>query len=221
MVRAAWLAVAAAAIAACAQAGAGEQTSAAVVIEAYLDAVAADDPRAAYELLSEREREMTSYGEFERAWRESPAERQRAARALRERAEDVEERAVVTLGDGEPVHLSRRGADWRLDAPPTNRRLAPTPADAVARFADAIAERSVSDVLRILTDERRDTLAGRIESLDAGLNRHRDAPLERLSEDRAALEWHDDGARYRIILRRQGDEWRVDELHIMGLSEAD
>jgi hypothetical protein len=38
--------------------------------------------------------------------------------------------------------------------------------------------------------------------------------IDELGGDRAELRWDDDGIRYRVVLRREGDEWRVDDLYI-------
>jgi hypothetical protein len=224
MVRAFALAVVALAIAACGQAGARHAPAATLVV-AYVEALREDDPRAAYALLSEGERETMSYGEFEQAWREAPAERARAAQALGElldeRGGDLEERAAITLASGEVLDLVRRGGAWRLDAPPAGPGRIPTPQHAAIRLAQAVSARDVPALLSLLTEERRTPLSERIEAFTRGLAAHKGDPIEHISDDLAALEWRDESARYRIIFRRQHDEWRIDEIHIMGLLEAD
>jgi hypothetical protein len=35
-----------------------------------------------------------------------------------------------------------------------------------------------------------------------------------LGKDRAELHWEDEEFRYKIVLRREGDEWRVDDVFI-------
>jgi hypothetical protein len=222
MVRAVALAVVALAIASCAQAGA-RHTPAVSAVETYLDALRADDPRAAYELLSERE--TIPYPEFERAWREAPKERARAAAALEahldERGGKLEERAQIALASGEILHLSRRAGAWKLDVPPAGPGRAPTPEHAAARLAEAVSARDVAAFLSLLTDERRDPLSQRLDAFARGLAEHQGAAIESITDELAALEWRDDDARYRILFRLQQGEWRIDEIHIMGLVEAD
>lgn len=217
------LAVAMAA-AACAGAGGADRAPASTAVEAYIEAINADDPRAAYELLSERERRRTPYEAFARAWRETPAERRAAAEDLREglaASTDLDERAAVTLAASDTVYLSREGGKWLLDAPLAAPDRVPTPRDAVTRLADALKAKRYEDLIRILSERRRDAIRERVQKLTRGLDAHRNAPLERLSDDRAALEWNDDSTRYRVILREEDGDWRVDEIHIMGLLEAD
>ncbi|MCZ7680423.1 MAG: hypothetical protein M5U28_17330 [Sandaracinaceae bacterium] len=64
--------------------------------------------------MSERYRRRVSYEEFERYFREYPAEVRETARALGERRGRAEQEAVVDYGEGETLRLAREGGDWRV-----------------------------------------------------------------------------------------------------------
>jgi hypothetical protein len=94
-----------------------------------------------------------------------------------------------------------------------SRSRAKQPRDAIRLFADAIAARDVSAALNLLTQRRRDGLQKQVEGFIAGLGKHINGSLETLG-DRAELRWDENGIRYRIVLRKEEDEWRVDDIYI-------
>ena len=61
----------------------------------------------------------------------------------------------------------------------------------------------------------RHTRARQIEGFLAGLDRKVDGKLEQVGTDRAELRWDENGLRFRIVLRREDDEWRIDDIHIL------
>ena len=214
--------LAAATLAGCGGGAGGTVPPASAGVNAYLRAVRADDPRAAYELLSERARATTSYDEFAAAWRGSRAERSHAASALRERVRegDLGERAAVTYPDGKRVHLVRERGGWRMESPLVSRHHAGRPRDALHLLAAALERSGPREILAVLTEERREVLRARLDAIARGLSKHIDDPLERVGSSRAELEWRDGGLRYRIVVREEDGEWRVHDLHITGTPES-
>ncbi len=194
----------------------GPSTPAADGVRAYLAALKSDDPHDAYELLSAAARKKLSYDEFALQWKQSAQERQWQARALEESLKgnpDVGERALVSFSDGKLVQLEREGKKWRLESELVSRSRAKRPRDAIRLFADAIAARDVGAALNVLTQRRREGLAKQIEGFISGLSKHQNAPLDEL-KDRAELRWDENGIRYRIVLRKEDDEWRIDDIYI-------
>lgn len=197
-----------------AQAG---KVPAATGVQSLIDALAADDPRRAYALLTADIKRDLPYHTFAEQWQRSMAERAWQAEALRASlrgAPDVGERAVVGFSDGKSVPLERDGKLWRLEVPLVTRATAPRPRDAVRQLAAALAERDVTAALATLSKRRREGIARQIEGFLEGLGKRVDEPIDEYGEDHAELRWDEGGFRYRVMLLREEGEWRVDDLSI-------
>ncbi len=220
------LAVAAAAIAATAACGgaSGPSAPASAGVRAYIAALKSNDPRDAYDLLGSSVRKKLSYDEFALAWKHSEKERAWQAQVLEESLKgnpDVGERALISYSDGKLVQLEREGKAWRLDSELVSRSRARRPRDAIRLFADAIAARDVSGVLGVLTQRRRDGLTKQIEGFVAGIGKRVNDKIDEFGNDRAELRWDENGIRYRIVLRKENDEWRVDDIYIRPAPKED
>jgi hypothetical protein len=211
-----WLAsILCAACAACG-AAAGTTPPAADGVRSYLAALRDDDPREAYALLSGETKRRTSFDEFALQWKQSAAERKWQARALEDSLRgnpDVGEHAAVSYPDGKVVQLDREGKAWHLEAELISRSRAKRPRDAIRMFADAVAQRDIGAALGILTTRRREGLTRQIEGFVNGLGKRVNDAIEE-DADRAELRWDENGIRYRIVLRKEDDEWRVDDIYI-------
>jgi hypothetical protein len=202
-------------LAACRSAG-GPSSPAADGVRAYLAALKSNDPRDAYGLLSSDTRRKLSFDEFALAWKQSDKERQWQVRVLEESLKgnpDVGERAQVGYPDGKLVQLEREGRLWRLESELVSRSRAKRPRDAIRLFADAVGQRDVAGALGILTQRRRDGIMKQVEGFVAGIGKHVNGAIEEMS-DRAELRWDENGMRYRIVLRKEDDEWRIDDIYI-------
>lgn len=198
-------------------ASAGPSTPAADGVRAYVQALHRNDPRAAYNALSSDTRHRVSYDEFALAWKQGDKERTWQAKVLEDSLKgnpDVGERALVTYSDGKLVQLEREGKAWRLDSELVSRSRARQPRDAIRLFADAIAARDISGVLNALTQRRRDGLTRQVEGFVAGIGKRINDRIDQFGSDRAELRWDENGIRYRIVLRREDDEWRIDDIYI-------
>jgi len=210
-----WLAVVLVA-SACATAS-GPSTPAADGVRAYVRALHDNDPRAAYGTLSADVRKKVSFDEFALAWKQSDKERTWQARALEDGLKgnpDVGERALISFSDGKLVQLEREGQTWRLESELVSRSRAKQPRDAIRRFADAIAARDIAGALGVLTQRRRDGLTRQVEGFVAGIGKRINDRIDQFGNDRAELRWDENGIRYRIVLRKEDDEWRVDDIYI-------
>lgn len=195
----------------------GPSAPAADGVRAYLAALRSSDARDAYDLLSSDVKKKVSYDEFALQWRLSEKERAWQARVLEESLRgnpDVGERALISFPDGKLVQLEREGKTWRLESELVSRSRAKEPRDAIRLFADAIAARDVSAALGVLTQRRREGLTKQIEGFIKGLGKRINDRLDRFGPDRAELRWDENGIRYRIVLRKEADEWRIDDIYI-------
>jgi hypothetical protein len=202
----------------------GPATPAADGVHAYLQALRTDDARAAYGMLSHDARKKLSFDEFALQWKQSAAERAWQAKALEESLKgnpDVGERALISFSDGKLVTLEREGNKWRLDAELVTRSHAKQPRDALRMFAEAVAARDVNGALNVLTTRRREGIAKQVEGFISGLAKHANGPIDNFGSDRAELRWDENGVRYRIVLRKEDDEWRVDDISIRATPKED
>jgi len=193
-------------------------------VRAYVEALQRNDPRDAYALLSSDTRKKLSYDEFALAWKASDKERAWQAKVLEESLKgnpDVGERALISFSDGKLVQLERDGKAWRLESELVSRSRAKQPRDAVRLFADAINARDIAGVLNVLTQRRRDGLTKQVEGFVASIGKRINDRIDQFGNDRAELRWDENGIRYRIVLRKEDDEWRVDDIYIRPAPKAD
>lgn len=218
------LAAAAVAITAACGGAAGPAVPAATGVRAYIAALKSNDPRDAYDLLAAPVRKKVSYEEFALSWKQTEKERAWQAKVLEESLKgnpDVGERALISYSDGKLVQLEREGKTWRLDSELVSRSRARRPRDAIRLFADAIAARDISGVLGVLTQRRRDGLTKQVEGFVAGIGKRINEKIDEFGNDRAELRWDENGIRYRIVLRKEDDEWRVDDIYIRPVPKDD
>lgn len=205
------------AIAAACGGPAGPSTPAAQGVRAYVAALKSDDPRDAYNLMAGAARKKLSFDEFALQWKQSAKERAWQVKVLEESLKgnpDVGERALISYSDGKLVQLEREGKVWRLDSELVSRSRAKRPRDAIRLFADAVAARDVSAVLGVLTQRRREGLTRQVEGFVAGIGKRINDRIDEFGTDRAELRWDENGIRYRIVLRKEDDEWRVDDIYV-------
>ena len=95
------------------------------------------------------------------------------------------------------------------------------PHDAVRVFADALARRDYEGVLRVLTSKRREAIRAQVDDFVSALLANLDGEITLLGKDGAELNFHKDGKRYRVVLEREGDEWRIDDIHVRAVPADD
>ena len=191
---------------------------ASVGAQRFAAALRSNDPKLAYSMLAASVRAKLSYAEFAKRWRATEGERKHRANSLEagiKRHPDGGERSQATYSDGRTLALVREGGAWRLESALVSSFHAALPRDAVRLFATALANRDVSGLLRILTHRRRDEIGGKLDRFTTSLLEHlrgRDIALSEIGSHRAELYWETERFRYRIILLREGDQWRVDDV---------
>lgn len=197
--------------------GMGRASPAAGSVRELVAALRADDPRQAYDLLAGDVRKQISYDEFALQWKQSKSEREWQARVLEETLRgdpDVGERALASYSDGKTVALEREGKSWRLESALVSHSRASRPRDAIRMFAEALAHNDLESLLRTLTSRRRTGLQTQLEGFLEGLQRQIDAKIDEIGSDRAELRWDENEIQYRIVLRKEDGEWRIDDIHI-------
>jgi hypothetical protein len=195
----------------------GPSAPAATGVRAYVEALKSNDPHDAYDLLSADTRKKISYDEFALQWKQSDKERQWQVKVLEESLKgnpDVGERALITFSDGKLVQLEREGKTWRLESELVTRSRAKRPRDAIRLFADAINARDITGVMHVLTKRRREGLEQQVQGFVDGIGKRINDRIDEFGSDRAELRWDENGIRYRIVLRKEEDEWRVDDIYI-------
>lgn len=188
--------------------------SATDALRAWNEAVDRDDPRAAYALLSPAAQKQVPYEDFERRWRAHPEERRRQAHALGASlggAAQIPERATVTLHDGQTATLVREGDVWRLESPLVSSVSAARPQDALRQFAIAVENRNFHAVMALLTSTRRDGLNQVIERFTTGLKAHVGGEIV-ITGDRAFIQWDDGKDKWKISLKLEDGQWRIDDI---------
>jgi hypothetical protein len=187
--------------------GAGPAPNTAV--KAWLQAASRDDPRAAYQLLAASLRRKLSEEEFTNRWRASAEERKTQATALGPLAtRPPVERGRALWSDGRQAELVRDGG-WRLTTPRIAAGGAPSPEEAVRRFAEALERHDLDGLLDLLADPLRSLvereLADRLTRLKTALNKE-----IQVDGKRARIRLDE---RFYLELRQEGGRWRVSDFN--------
>lgn len=189
-------------------------------VRAFIAVLRSSDPEPAYALLSAELRQTMSFEEFATAWKQSAPERAAQARSLEEELQNpvaLGEQAALVYEDGKTVYLAREDASWRIESPVVSQRHAARPHDAVIFFAQALAARDFDTLLSLLTDRRREGISAQFDAFVTSLEERLASPnneVELIGDDRAEMRWDDGRKRYKLILRKEGDEWRIDDIQL-------
>ncbi|MEM9493979.1 MAG: hypothetical protein AAGC55_32830, partial [Myxococcota bacterium] len=130
---------------------------------------------------------------------------------------DLGERARVVYSGGKSIHVARESGRWRLESATLSEVHSGRPQDAVRLLATALQGRDYRSVLRLLTKRRREGLDRQLDDFVRSLLEHLDSgdnTIEVLGDDRAELRWGDGDRRYKIVLRKEDNEWRIDDIHL-------
>ena len=204
-------------VVACGSAPTRSASPAAAGVRAYIEALRSDDPGPAYALLGKEVRRNLTFDEFALAWTHSARERASQARSLEEGLKgdpDLGEQSRVAFADGKTVYLLRQAGTWKLESALVSRYHSAKPRDAIQIFAEALAARDYEGVMRILTSRRRNGIRKQVDRFATSLLGHLDDEISLVGKEKATLRWEEDGTRYRIVLRKEGQEWLVDDIHI-------
>ena len=173
-------------------------------LRAWADAVARDDPHAAWRLLSPALRAHLGESDFVLHWKAAHAELADQQDALRTGA--VVRQAAVAAPDGRAWPLVHEDARWRIAAPRPTEAGGETPEDTLRRLVAALQARDVDALLALLAEPLRTTLEQALEDRLAGLESAlRRGPIDS-SGDLARVRYD---SRYHIDLIRENGRWRV------------
>jgi hypothetical protein len=199
----------------CAHRAEAPPPSAPALIARLAAALRGDDPDALWNLVASAAQARLDRADFAARFAATRVERERRAAALERlaaRDEEPGESASLASSTGPRVDLVHEQDGWRLESPPAARTAASTPADALRLFADALDGRDFEGVTRVLAAARRDDVRRTLGQFTAGLRAHL-ADLTPASGDRASVSWHDGEHHFRVTLRRENGDWRIDDVN--------
>lgn len=190
-------------------------------LDAYAAALARNDTRQAYDLLSDQAKNSISFAAFERMVKENPAEINEIAQALRRPSGAPLVTATVTTPNGETLLLVYENGAWRVDGSAIDLYSQSTPKAAIFAFIRAFENKRYDVLMRFVPDEKREGLdAAKLKAAWEGEQQHE---MERLVSalkaamptarievlgDRATMAY---GAGGTVELVRQHGLWKVEE----------
>jgi hypothetical protein len=221
---ASWLSVVAVSLAGCgAHRNQGNHPPAATAVATVIAALGSDDPKAAYQLLSDESRREVSFAQFSLLWKQRQQERRAQADDLRQAIKlnpSLNEDASLRLENGRVVHVQRRSELWSMHTPLVATAGGETARDAIQLFARAVAEKDLPAILSTLTKRRRDGIARQVKAFMAGIETHSNDSLSDDGPDRRTLRWDDGPTRFEIILRLEEDQWRIDDIVVRDVPQV-
>lgn len=189
-------------------------------VRAFSEALRANRPRDAYDLLSEDYRQRTTFEEFEAYLTDHPDEARDIATLLTRIDGDAEVSAIVRYADGQELALVQEDGVWRITGNPANLYDQTTPRAAVRSFVRAMERRRYDIVLRLVPNASREGMdearlresfegEGReeIERLLASLRANLDNPIEEVG-DRATMSYGE-GAAVQLVL--EDGLWKIED----------
>jgi hypothetical protein len=175
-----------------------------VLVRAWAQAIARDQPSDAWKLLTPELRARVSETDFRIAWRSALADLAAQEQAIGNRWSVRQ--ADAELPDGRALPLAREGGLWRIAAARPIAVGGETPEDTVRRLLAAIEAHDFEAVLALLAEPLRATIeqamGERVERLRAALRR---GPLD--SSGNPARIRYD--ARYHLDLIQENGRWRI------------
>ncbi|HSC86583.1 MAG TPA: hypothetical protein VLC09_04905 [Polyangiaceae bacterium] len=190
-------------------------------IDAYGDALARGDTRAAYELLSRETRAELSYDEFQKRLAESPDEVQALVRSLDRPSEPPYVTATVVTRDGQVLELVYEDGAWRVTEAAVDLYSQSTPERAIDSFVRALHNRRFDVLLRFVPDSQREGLDAHV--LAEAWDGEQKLEMERIGEglrlalptakvetlgDRATMSY---GAGATVELVREHGLWKIED----------
>jgi hypothetical protein len=175
---------------------------------AYADAAARGDAERIHALLTTDAQRTYGRAGVRALVQDEREELKQQADALRGRDVRLESTATMLLADGTEVELTLEPDGFRVAAADTLPAAARTPVEALDGLRRALARRSYSALLRVLSSEARGAVETDLRAVAAGLENP--ATLDvRVQGDRADV---DVGGGHQVTLRREAGTWRVEDI---------
>jgi hypothetical protein len=186
--------------------GGAHRGGAAEVAARYATAIEADQPKAAYDLLSDALRTQVTEADFMARWKSLRQELQAQAAQLRAvLGKGTEARAVVVYPSGFRARLACRGNEWRVEDEITSPLMTSTPAETLRAFVRAVEERDFDAAMRLLARPLRESVEKEIKDRVSKLRQALDREIE-VSGGRARLQYD---ARSKVELVNEDGHWRI------------
>ncbi|MDX9999987.1 MAG: hypothetical protein RBU30_01695 [Polyangia bacterium] len=181
-------------------------------LDKYVRAVRANDPRAAYGLLSKEVQAQVSLEEFTRRWQASHDDLKAQAAELeraRSKPKAYNLQATFTIGTQRSVSLALEGERWRILGGVGSGLDSASPREAVVALVRALESKNFSAFLKLLSKPRQEQfqreMSLRLEKLRANLDRD----FEVLG-NRARLQYD---PRFWIQLVKEKGVWKIVEFN--------
>lgn len=208
-------------------------------VHLYAQAIADNNPRLAYSLLSQATRARTPYREFAARWQDQRAERMAQLAAVSQDLtpaaspmvfERIATVATEPAGSRRGTHLNQRGAPdtaaryatfvkhgdyWYVDTPLLSATYYDTPEAAVTALSDVLGTPAMQTLIGVWTTDRRIELAQQLDIASKGLGQALAAGTRanRLGEDRAQFSFYGGDLWFLITLMRQDGQWHIENIY--------
>lgn len=172
----------------------------------FAAAAARGDATALHAMLTRDAREHLGRAGVQKLVAESRAELARAGRALSQKPLHAATVTRVRFDDGEVAELALEDGQFRVSSAAGLPSEARTPVDALDDLRNALARRSYSGLLRVLSKETQLAIEHDLRSLVNGLERPESLQI-RITGDRAEV---DVPGGHVVRLRREAGSWKVE-----------
>jgi len=176
-------------------------------VSAYAAALADGDARRVHALLSERSRQTLRRADVQRMISDAKGELAERARAFADPSAIVRATAEVRYADGEAAVLDLEDGEFRVASSYGLPAVARSPEQALEQLRVALARRSYSGLVRVLSPRVRSALESDLRSLVDGLSRP-DGIEVQVSGDSASVQIQ---GGHHVKLRRDAGIWRVED----------
>lgn len=181
-------------------------------LDSYISAVEANNPRAAYALLSKKVRDKIPFQDFAIRWKKDYADLKVQAEDLRKvqaKPEVYEVQATIDVGGKRSVSLALEEGSWRIKGGVGAGFDSLSPKEAILGLLRALEARNFSAFLKLLSKPRREQflreLSLRLEKLKANMDRE----LE-VTGNRARFQYDPN---YWIQLVKEDGVWKIVEFN--------
>lgn len=194
----------------------------------YANALRADDPKAAYALLSAALQKRTPYAEFAQRWRDQAVERAAQLKALTNDLQPALAPMVLTrsaiiatdasaspTGAVQRTEFVKLGNYWYASTPLLAATFYATPESVLIALADALESPAAQTLVGVWTSDRQAELTQQLgiarTGLAAALASGTKANL--VSDDRAQFSFYAGDLWFLIALVREHGQWQIENIY--------
>ena len=179
------------------------------LLKQYATAVKANHPADAYLLLSQDQRRKISLDAFKRRWKSVRPELKTRAQSLAgKQALPHRVQAKVVTPTGLDFMLIQEQGQWRISRGYPGSARSATPQEALRAFILAVEQEDLQGVMMLLSKETRLSLQTELKTRVKSIRQALKGGLE-VTSGRAVLRY---GARRKIRLVKEKDQWRIQQL---------